>query len=36
VVSRKGGLLAMLLRKPWPELDEVVAAVRRASQQKTG
>ncbi len=27
VVSRKGGLLAKLLRKPWPEIDDVVAKV---------
>jgi len=30
VVSRKGGLLAKLTRRPWPEEDEVVAAVRAA------
>ena len=27
VVSRKGGLLAKLLRKPWPSPEDVVAAV---------
>ena len=36
VVSRKGGLLAMLLRKPWPELEDVVAAVRGATEQAAG
>ena len=30
VVSRKGGLLAKLLGRPWPEDDEVLAAVREA------
>jgi hypothetical protein len=30
VVSRKGGLLAKLLSKPWPQGDEVVRAVRAA------
>ena len=34
VISRKGGLLAMLFKKPWPEVGEVVAAVKaRASAQ---
>ncbi len=28
VVSRKGGLLAKLLGKPWPRDEEVIAAVR--------
>jgi len=31
VVSRKGGLLAMLFRKPWPEIKEVVSKVVKAS-----
>jgi hypothetical protein len=30
VVSRKGGLLAKLLLKPWPEDDAVLDAVRAA------
>ena len=30
VVTRKGGLLAKLFKKPWPSEDEVVAAVRAA------
>jgi len=30
VVSRKGGLVAMLFRKPWPSEEEVVAAVKSA------
>ena len=36
VVSRKGGLLAKLLRKPWPDPEHVVAAVRAATQQPAG
>ncbi len=36
VVSRKGGLLAKLLRKPWPDPDDVVAAVRGATGQAAG
>jgi len=31
VVSRKGGLFAMLLRKPWPDSEDVVTAVREAT-----
>lgn len=30
VVTRKGGLIAKFLRKPWPSEDDVVAAVRDA------
>ncbi len=30
VVTRKGGLLAKFLRKPWPSEEDVVAAVRAA------
>jgi hypothetical protein len=30
VASRKGGLLAKLLNRPWPSGDDVVAAVRAA------
>lgn len=30
VVSRKGGLVAKLVKRPWPQADEVVAAVREA------
>ena len=36
VVSRKGGLLAKLFRKPWPNPEDVVAAVREAIQQADG
>ena len=28
VVSRKGGLMAMITRKPWPKADDVVAAIK--------
>ena len=28
VVSRKGGLLAMLFRKPWPKNEDVIGAIR--------
>jgi len=31
VASRDGGLLAWMLRKPWPDADEIIAAVRDAS-----
>lgn len=31
VVSRKGGLIAMLTRKPWPNSEDVVTAVREAT-----
>ena len=30
VASRKGGLLAKLLNRPWPSGDDVIAAVRGA------
>jgi hypothetical protein len=30
VVSRKGGLLAMLMSKPWPDGEDLVGAVRDA------
>jgi hypothetical protein len=30
IVSRKGGLLAKLLRRPWPGAEDVVSAVRKA------
>ena len=33
VASRKGGLLAKLMNRPWPDGDDVVAAVRLAIQQ---
>ncbi len=33
VVSRKGGLLAKLLGRPWPNDEDVVAAVREAMQK---
>lgn len=32
VVSRKGGLLALVTRKPWPSETDVVSAVRQALQ----
>ena len=31
VVSRKGGLMALLFRKPWPDHDEVVGAIQAKS-----
>ena len=31
VVSRSGGLFAMILRKPWPTEDDVVSAVKTAT-----
>jgi hypothetical protein len=33
VASRKGGLLAKILNRPWPVEDDVVAALREATQQ---
>ena len=33
VVSRKGGLIAALMRKPWPNPDDAVAAVRAVIEQ---
>ena len=30
IVSRKGGLIAKLVGRPWPESDDVLAAVRAA------
>ena len=33
VVSRKGGLIAMVLRKPWPDEADVVEAVRAAKTE---
>lgn len=30
VVSRKGGLIAKLVGRPWPTPDEVLSAVRQA------
>ena len=36
VASRKGGLLAKLLNRPWPSGDDVVAAVRNALQDNAG
>ncbi len=33
VVSRKGGLLAKLLGRPWPTDEDVLNAVRGATQQ---
>jgi hypothetical protein len=34
VASRKGGLLAKILNRPWPDGDDVVAAVRDTLQQE--
>ena len=34
VASRKGGLLAKILNRPWPDGDDVVAAVRDAIRQE--
>jgi len=28
VITRKGGLIAKLMKKPWPEVDDVVSAVK--------
>ena len=36
VASRKGGLLAKVLNRPWPNGDDVVAAVRVAMEQGDG
>ena len=30
-IARKGGLIAMLTRKPWPNPEDVVTAVREAT-----
>ena len=32
VVTRKGGLIAKLVGRPWPDPDDVIAAVRTAGQ----
>jgi hypothetical protein len=32
VVSRKGGLLALLFRKPWPTNEEVITAIDNSAQ----
>jgi hypothetical protein len=31
VVTRKGGLIALVTRRPWPATADVVAAVREAT-----
>jgi hypothetical protein len=31
VASRKGGLVAKLINRPWPDEEEVIAAIRRAA-----
>jgi hypothetical protein len=36
VVSRRGGLVAMLVRRPWPADEVVVAAVRDALPDVSG
>ncbi len=36
IISRKGGLLAKLLGRPWPTPEDVVAAVRQATGQPAG
>ena len=33
VASRKGGLIAKLLGRPWPDEDEVLEAIRAAVQK---
>ena len=35
VATRKGGLIAKFTKRPWPDPDDVVAAVREATQQAT-
>jgi hypothetical protein len=35
VASRKGGLLAKLMNKPWPSEQEVVDAVRKAESDNS-
>jgi hypothetical protein len=32
VAERKGGLVAKLVKRPWPDPEDVVAAVRAATQ----
>ena len=32
VAERKGGLVAMLVKRPWPDPEDVVAAVRGAAR----
>jgi hypothetical protein len=34
VASRKGGLIAKLVKRPFPQVDDVVAAVRDALGQR--
>lgn len=34
VMSRKGGLLAKLMSKPWPSEEDVISAVRGAMPQE--
>jgi hypothetical protein len=36
VASRKGGLIAKLVKRPFPPVDDVVAAVRNALGERTG
>ncbi len=36
VVSRKGGLLAKLLGRPWPSDEDVLTAVRKAIEPAAG
>ena len=36
VASRKGGLIAKLVKRPFPPVDDVVAAVRDALAERTG
>ena len=35
VATRKGGLVAKFTRRPWPDPDQVVAAVREATVQSS-
>lgn|GEM_PF-4960192 len=36
VISRKGGLVAKLVGRPWPSDQDVLAAVRAASESAVG
>jgi hypothetical protein len=36
VIARKGGLVAKLVGRPWPDPDEVVRAIREAMGQPAG
>ena len=36
VVTRKGGLLALLMKKPWPSVSSVVEAIKRSIKNTPG